>query len=414
MSKLFRKEAIENNRQRMYGNVILIQPISFWVFTLTILLIAVIVGLFLVYGSFARRETVVGFLVPDKGMVRAYAPFSGIVESQNIIDGQLVKKGDALLKISTRKGLFDNISVSQQLINKILNRKKQLSKRMTDESLVFDSESNNLNLSLNNIEDEIYLLKQQLSVQQQQLDLAKVQLDKYQSFWEKDLILEAQLISKKNSYLSAKSNLDAAKRQSFAKLSEKNNIEKQIEQLPLRKNNMLQDLQNTLSQLNERHIELEGSESYAIKATIDGRITSIQVHPGQSVSPQKSLLTIIPSDTILYAELFLPSRAIGFINVGQKVLLRFDAFPYQRFGLYEGTVEQVAQAVINPDEAEIPLPTPEPVYRVKVSLSSQFVETYGKSLSLQAGMSLTADIILEERTLGEWLFAPIYSLRGKL
>ncbi|MBL4772372.1 MAG: HlyD family efflux transporter periplasmic adaptor subunit, partial [Alcanivoracaceae bacterium] len=167
-------------------------------------------------------------------------------------------------------------------------------------------------------------------------------------------------------------------------------------------------------QLNERQIELEGSESYAIKASIDGRITSIQVHPGQSVSPQKSLLTIIPNDTELYAELFLPSRAIGFINVGQQVLLRFDAFPYQRFGLYEGTVEQVAQAVINPDEAEIPLPTPDPVYRVKVSLSSQFVKTYGKSLSLQAGMSLTADIILEERTLGEWLFAPIYSLRGKL
>ena len=138
------------------------------------------------------------------------------------------------------------------------------------------------------------------------------------------------------------------------------------------------------------------------------------MHPGQSVSPQKSLLTIIPNDTELYAELFLPSRAIGFINVGQQVLLRFDAFPYQRFGLYEGTVEQVAQAVINPDEAEIPLPTPDPVYRVKVSLSSQFVKTYGKSLSLQAGMSLTADIILEERTLGEWLFAPIYSLRGKL
>jgi len=184
--------------------------------------------------------------------------------------------------------------------------------------------------------------------------------------------------------------------------------------LPLRKKNTIQGLQSSLTQLNEREIELEGNESYAIKAPINGRVTSVQVHPGQSVSQQKSLLTIIPLDTVLYAELFLPSRAIGFIREGQKVLFRYDAFPYQRFGLYEGIVLQVAQAVITPEEAGIPLPTNEPVYRVKVSLGSQFVETYGKRLALQSGMSLSADIILEERSLGEWLFAPIYSLRGKL
>ena len=413
MTKLFRKEAIENNAQRLLGDVILLRPISFWVLTITFLVIVVIVLIFLVYGTFARREAVIGFLVPDKGMVRVYAPFSGVVDSKTIIDGQLVQKGDALIKISTQRGLFDDLSVNQQLIGQLNSRQTQLRERIKDEALVFESEKKRLQLSYENLERELYQLSKQMEVQQQQLDLAKGQWQKYQDFKKRDLITEAELVSRNNSYLSAKSNLDVAKRQKIAKQSEKNNIEKQIEQLPLKKNNLLQDLQNTLTQLDERLIELEGSESYAVKASIDGRVTSVQVHPGQTVSPNTSLLTIIPNDTILYAELFLPSRAIGFVREGQKVMLRYDAFPYQRFGLYEGYVEQVAQAVINPSEAGIPLPTLEPVYRVKVSLSSQSVNAYGKKLTLQAGMSISADIILEERSLGEWLLAPIYSLRGK-
>ncbi len=413
MTKLFRKEAIENNAQRLLGDVILLRPISFWVLTITFLVIVVIVLIFLVYGTFARREAVIGFLVPDKGMVRVYAPFSGVVDSKTIIDGQLVQKGDALIKISTQRGLFDDLSVNQQLIGQLNSRQTQLRERIKDEALVFESEKKRLQLSYENLERELYQLSKQMEVQQQQLDLAKGQWQKYQDFKKRDLITEAELVSRNNSYLSAKSNLDVAKRQKIAKQSEKNNIEKQIEQLPLKKNNLLQGLQNTLTQLDERLIELEGSESYAVKASIDGRVTSVQVHPGQTVSPNTSLLTIIPNDTILYAELFLPSRAIGFVREGQKVMLRYDAFPYQRFGLYEGYVEQVAQAVINPSEAGIPLPTLEPVYRVKVSLSSQSVNAYGKKLTLQAGMSISADIILEERSLGEWLLAPIYSLRGK-
>ena len=413
MTKLFRKEAIENNAQRLLGDVILLRPISFWVLTITFLVIVVIVLIFLVYGTFARREAVIGFLVPDKGMVRVYATFSGVVDSKTIIDGQLVQKGDALIKISTQRGLFDDLSVNQQLIGQLNSRQTQLRERIKDEALVFESEKKRLQLSYENLERELYQLSKQMEVQQQQLDLAKGQWQKYQDFKKRDLITEAELVSRNNSYLSAKSNLDVAKRQKIAKQSEKNNIEKQIEQLPLKKNNLLQGLQNTLTQLDERLIELEGSESYAVKASIDGRVTSVQVHPGQTVSPNTSLLTIIPNDTILYAELFLPSRAIGFVREGQKVMLRYDAFPYQRFGLYEGYVEQVAQAVINPSEAGIPLPTLEPVYRVKVSLSSQSVNAYGKKLTLQAGMSISADIILEERSLGEWLLAPIYSLRGK-
>ena len=117
---------------------------------------------------------------------------------------------------------------------------------------------------------------------------------------------------------------------------------------------------------------------------------------------------------MLYAELYLPSRAIGFVNEGQKVMLRYDAFPYQRYGLYEGTVSSIASAVINPNEASNLIQSQEPVYKVNVELKEQFVTAYNKKMPLQSGMSVNADIILGERSLAEWLLEPIYSLRGKI
>jgi membrane fusion protein len=310
--------------------------------------------------------------------------------------------------------LFDSLSVNQQIIAQLYDRKNEIRKRIEDETKVFESNKKSSKLNYENTRAELFQLNQQMEAQQQQLNLATTQWQKYKDLKKRNLITETELISRTNSYYSAKSTLDSTKRQILSKQNEINNMEREMEQMPFRKNKLMQELQGSITQLDERIIELEGNESYAIKASIDGRVTSVQAHPGQSVSTNSSLLTIIPNDTVLYAELFLPSRAIGFVSVGQKVLLRYDAFPYQRFGLYEGRVEQVAQAVINPSEAAIPLQTKEPVYRVKVSLSSQSVNAYGKQLALQAGMSISADIILEERSLGEWLLAPIYSLRGKI
>ena len=126
------------------------------------------------------------------------------------------------------------------------------------------------------------------------------------------------------------------------------------------------------------------------------------------------MLTILPADAQFKAELFIPTRAIGFIKPGQAVLLRYSAFPYQRFGLYKGTIDKVTEVILSPDELHVPVKLEEPVYRVSVTPEKQAISAYGRQFNLQAGMLLEASIILEGRSLGEWLLAPIYSLRGRI
>ncbi len=355
-----------------------------------------------------------GYLVPDKGLIKVYAPYSGVIENKFVKQGQRVKHGDILFQVSTARGASKGLSVNQRLITELKYQKELLKERIQTESLVNANEIEQIKLSINNTNNEIKQLKVQQSIQSKQLKLAKQNRQKFENLKKNNTIAETEYFDKQNDYLSIKALYEQTQSQIIEQQGIIKTLQKQLEQLPLTQKQNGQKLQTSLSLLKQRIIELEGDESYAIKASTSGIVTAIQANIGQVVSANSSLLTIIPEDTELVAELFLPSRAIGFVQKGQKVLIKFDAFAYQQFGLYEGKIDEISQSIIPASEAGIPLVNNEPVYKIKVILDKQFITAYGKKIKLQAGMQLNASIVLETRTLGQWLLAPIFSLKGNL
>ncbi|SEA43831.1 HlyD family efflux transporter periplasmic adaptor subunit [Alkalimonas amylolytica] len=174
------------------------------------------------------------------------------------------------------------------------------------------------------------------------------------------------------------------------------------------------------SQLEQQKVELDARGQLLITAPISGRITNLVADIGASLTSQLPFLTILPENAELRAVLLVPTRAYGFVQPGQDTRIRFDAFPYQRFGLYDGEVIRTAQAIVLPGEVDMPVAVQEPVYRVEVALAAQEIRAYGNSVPLQSGMLLSADIVLEQRsrsfqqTRSSWLFEPILSLKGQL
>jgi membrane fusion protein len=122
-------------------------------------------------------------------------------------------------------------------------------------------------------------------------------------------------------------------------------------------------------------------------------------------------MEIIPNDSILQAELFVPARAIGFVRPGQKVRILYEAFPYQQFGTYGGRVYEVSQTILTKSDTSVPIELKEPAYRVKVALDRLDVDAYGKKMPLAPDMLLRADILLEKRSLMRWFLDPLLSLR---
>ena len=88
-----------------------------------------------------------------------------------------------------------------------------------------------------------------------------------------------------------------------------------------------------------------------------------------------------------------------------------QAFPHQRFGTVKGVIKDISRTVLGPTEIAIPgLKIEEPVFRVRVALAREDIQAYGEAIPLQPGMLLTADVVLDRRSLIRWLFDPLFAV----
>ncbi len=410
---LFRQDAIEEQKDRLYGEVLLSQPLSLPIITFSILFVVIVITLLLVYGTYARREAVVGYLVPDKGLVKIYAPLQGILSELHIKEGQKVTKGQTLLTVSTLRANKDGADQGTLVLNKLQQRKSSLQEKIKQEKLLHNSKTETIVLQIAGIERELSQLKVSIGLQQKQLKLSKIKLADMKALLVQGFISENKVKDAEQITLDSELRFKSTQRQQIQLENKLNDFQQEQKQIPLEWLSQLSDLDRNLSDIEQQILEILGRRVYTIRAPISGRLTVLQITEGQTLDIRLPLLAIVPEGTELQAELFLPTRAAGFISQGQKVYLRYGAFPYQHYGLYEGKVNNIAQVILTPNELPIPVPLKEPVYRVKVLLDKQTVTAYGKEFQLQAGMLLGADIVLEERTLGQWLFEPIYGLKGR-
>lgn len=175
-----------------------------------------------------------------------------------------------------------------------------------------------------------------------------------------------------------------------------------------------------LLELDQTTITTEARREIIITAPQGGIVTGIQAEVGQMANGQP-LLAILPEGTQLQAHLFAPSNSVGFVEAGQIVRLRYAAYPHQKFGQYAGKVVAVSKVPFGAQELPANLgqgvaaaaQSGEGLYRITVALDAQTVTTYGKPQPLSPGMQLEADVMQDTRRLIEWLFEPIFSIKGR-
>jgi membrane fusion protein len=92
----------------------------------------------------------------------------------------------------------------------------------------------------------------------------------------------------------------------------------------------------------------------------------------------------------------------------------FDAFPYATFGVGKGKVVALSGAPLNPHELPIPIETKEQMFRVLVALDQNHLNAYGRNWALSPGQRLSADLVLDERNLLDWLLDPLHATRQRM
>ena len=150
-----------------------------------------------------------------------------------------------------------------------------------------------------------------------------------------------------------------------------------------------------------------------LKAPQDGVVKDLATHTaGTVVQPGTILLTLVPKDEILRAEVWVSNEDIGFVRQGQPVKLKFAAFPFQKYGMIEGTVEHVSADAADGNAANAnqndPSKKNQPLlYKALVRLKDMALAMDGQRFALSAGMQTNAEIWLGDRTVMEYLLSPV-------
>ncbi len=411
---MFRREAIEAKRQKLHGGVFLVQPLSFSVLALLVLSIVTLSIVFLVTGSYARSEHVIGHLVPSRGLVKIQTAQSGTLESIDVKEGDTIRIGQQLAIILVSTSALDGATFANKALAALGRQEIELQTQIALETNRMETENARLMTEKKALALRILSLSGQLVLQQQLANAAEEAFDGVQNLLMRGYISKEESKRRYQEWLTQKAQEKFREQALSAAESKQRLLDIRLLQLPNESKQRIARLMARQAELEGRKTELSGRSAYAITSSVNGRVLSISMDSiGRSVQTGQALLTIMPEGSVLMAELFLPSRAIGFVEQGQEVRLLYDAFPYQFFGSHRATIADITESIFAPGEIQAPFDFREPVYRVTADIEKATIVARGKVLALQSGMTLKANIVLERRSFLDWLLEPLRAVRER-
>ena len=402
----------------------------------------------LVWAFFGRLDIVSvaeGKLVPITYLKIVQPADSGIVHEILVAEGQQVQANQILVRMDTNLSQADSTTIQESLQYKALELRrieselnsKSLNKEANDDSALFARINNEYQANLHAYTDALsteraslqkanqdlsasieiqHKLEQTLPNYQAQADaytdLGKdgyagnlMVLDKQRELTEKQQDLKSQ-------HFNAQS-LQASIAQSQKRLAQiTSGYRQKLEAEHVTTYAEFQKLQQDWARQSHKNSLLE------LKAPQAGIVKDLATHtPGTVVTPGAVLMTLVPNNEALQAEVWLKNEDAGFVHTGQSVKVKLIAYPFQKYGMVDGKVLQVSadatdksnsnQSATNTDSANTQTNPNQLAYRTLVVLNQQNLTIEQEKLHLTAGMQVAAEIKLADQTVMEYLLSPV-------
>ena len=412
MSDLFRKEAIDHQGQKLDGEVTIATHMSFnWI--LGLILGIVVIGLtYLFLGDYHRKEVVSGYLRPTEGLSKVYPLGLGVIDEIFVTEGQSVAKGDLLARVRMDRLLSSGTDVNDTIVSELNKQKTLIKENLKNQKLLSKVNIEMLDSQVSATAFQVKQAEKQLDLLQKRVELSEKRVSDTELLIEKGFASNSDLQTVEENLLVIQQQAEDVEGQLLKQQEQLSQYKFQRRQVPISYQETVVKLRSELANLNQQVTQTASLRSYDVRSERDGVVSNLLIKEGMVTQLNSPLMTILPETLNLEAVLFVPTRAYGFVEEQQVTRIRYQAFPYQRFGIYEGVIASVSKSILLPNETSFPVSFREPVYQVVVKLDKQNAVAYGTTVSLQAGMLLEADIMVDSRSLFEWLFEPIYSIKG--
>jgi len=410
----------------------------------TVGVLFVILMVWAIFGKLDIITSAEGRLVPETYIKIVQPSEAGIVQEILVKEGEQVKQGQVLMRMDTQLAKADEKSIGNELAERSLQLRridaelagKPLVKKRDDPSDLFhqiESQYHDHRLSyidsleqaqdaLKKAQYEYDSAKEVLNKLQQITPILKQQADSYADMGKDGYVPKMTVLDKQRDYLEKSQDLRAQQSTVASLEAAVNQAKKQTDQITSKYRS---DLQNERVDAEGKRLKLQQdwlkqvhkTNLLELKAPQSGIVKDIATHTiGTVVSPGTVLLSIVPENVPLVAEIMIKNDDVGFVYPQQKVKVKLAAYPFAEYGMLDGVVtliqadsdsdsqSQTKDQSQSKDKQQSPPPS---VYKAIVSLNSQVLEAQGKELKLMAGMQVVAEINQGSRTVMEYLLSPV-------
>ncbi len=347
---MFRQEAIDNQNLKWRGRALLLPGIPFWLTAGFCLFFLIAFLTFVIAGTYTRRVNVTGEISTYPRAANVYSAVQGVVVKQFVTEGQVIAAGAPIYQIdvskSTRSGVVsdnqqrdidDQLARIAQIISRLESSKQatltMLEKQKAQYTAAFTRSTDILRRA------------------QEGIRIMKENMENYRHYQTKGLINKDQLTNQVALYYQQQNNLLGLSGQNEQNALQITALESQIHIQAAEFDNQIYQMELQRYELQKERLNIDAGGAIIVRALADGRIDSLSVTVGQMVNVGDSLLQVIPHDIDHYAlVLWVPNDAIPYIATGDKVNVRYDAFPAEKFGQFAGTVSVISKAPASPQE----------------------------------------------------------------
>ncbi|WP_447881185.1 HlyD family secretion protein [Serratia fonticola] len=422
MRDLFRQEVTEHQRAKWAGKALLITGMPAWCFGVLSLLFLLVFLAFLILGSYTRRINVYGEITTFPRSVNVFAPQQGFIAERFVGIGDVVKKGQRLYQLdvsrvtdtgkvsaNTRLALENQVQHVDSIILKLQDNKRMTLENLHQQKQQYQAAHSQSKQLLNNAREGV--------------DFAQDNMRSYKEYQRRGLITKDQLNGQTYSFYQQQSLFQNLYSQHIQESLQITILESDIVTRAADFDNQISQYQFQRNDLQRQLAEADASGALIVNAPTDGRIESLSVTPGQMVSSGDSLVQIIPhSDAIYQLVLWLPNSSVPYVSANDAINIRYDAFPYEKFGQFPGKIDSIAYVPASIQEMSTYSSSPvhqtaaqtASYYKAIIALEKTHISYQGKVLQLTNGMFAQSTLFLEKRPLYQWMFSPFYDMKKSL
>ncbi len=408
-TQLFRPEALRHRVDRLHGTVGISTPVAWQVIGFLLLAALVMAVVFLFSASYSRVETVAGQITLDKGVATIVPSRGGVVSSLEVSDGQHVRAGDILARVRSEEDMLDGATAPDRIRRAVAEQDAQLN---AQGSLLLDAanaEQARLREQAVGLSAELTSISSQIYDQRRLIEVAEANYRRVEQVAERGFISQRDLEDRQATLITRKQQLEQLNQLRASKSAAIAEAGRSIAQSVAMARSQIASAQSGRAALAQKLAEVDLARGYAIRSPIDGVVTAVTARLGQPATVQQQMMLIIPTGAVQRVELYVPTSASGFIRPGQMVRLAIDAFPYQQFGTLNARISDISTSTVSRQGAAGPMS----VYLVTAQLERPWLNAFGRRQTISPGMTLSARIVTQTRSLIEWLFEPIFAVQKR-